>query len=218
MRGHIVGPLVIMLKHRIAIRAHPRHEPFQVTPHARIGILLDHQRGACVVQVHCRQSRADTSLVRYGSHLLGERALSSLIEILILDTDDTDADGLPDGWELLHFNSLPSTDGTGDADADFISDYDEFVADTDPNDFNHFFIATDTGVVGSPQTAQVTFVSNPTRNYEVEVNESPSLKPAAWLSKTAPFPGEPGQTTWTDTNAVPSSSTGVVYRVRAAVP
>lgn len=148
----------------------------------------------------------------------GERALSSLIEILILDTDDTDADGLPDGWELLHFNSLPSTDGTGDADADFISDYDEFVADTDPNDFNHFFIATDTGVVGSPQTAQVTFVSNPTRNYEVEVNESPSLKPAAWLSKTAPFPGEPGQTTWTDTNAVPSSSTGVVYRVRAAVP
>jgi len=148
----------------------------------------------------------------------GERTLSSLIEILILDSDDTDGDGLPDGWELLYFPSLPSTDGSGDADADLISDFDEFAADTNPKDVNHFFIAVDTGLVGTPRTARVTFVSSPTRTYEIEANESPSLPPGGWISKSAPFPGAPGQTTWTDSSPAPASDTGIVYRVRAAIP
>jgi len=47
-------------------------------------------------------------------------------------SSDTDGDGLDDGWEVLYFGDLTSTDGLGDADADGQIDGGEFYAGTDP--------------------------------------------------------------------------------------
>jgi hypothetical protein len=47
---------------------------------------------------------------------------------------DADADLLPDNWELDHFASIATADAAGDADFDGASNYDEYVAGTDPND------------------------------------------------------------------------------------
>ncbi len=44
---------------------------------------------------------------------------------------DTDADGIPDDWEMEHFGTL-DRDGTGDFDGDGISDLDEYLNGTDP--------------------------------------------------------------------------------------
>jgi hypothetical protein len=45
---------------------------------------------------------------------------------------DSDADGLPDAWELENFGNL-SRDGTGDADNDSLTDKQEYVLGSNPN-------------------------------------------------------------------------------------
>lgn len=48
------------------------------------------------------------------------------------DLDDTDADGLPDLWELHHFGDLTTSDGSQDTDGDGIADADEYQNGSDP--------------------------------------------------------------------------------------
>jgi len=45
---------------------------------------------------------------------------------------DSDHDGIPDAWELLHFANLATANGTTDFDHDGFSDLQEYFADTDP--------------------------------------------------------------------------------------
>jgi hypothetical protein len=49
--------------------------------------------------------------------------------------DDSDADGLPDTWELLSFGGLDYSDGTADSDLDGVPDLLEAEADTHPFEF-----------------------------------------------------------------------------------
>lgn len=55
--------------------------------------------------------------------------------LLDLSTGDADGDGLPDVWELRWLGDMDS-DGTGDRDGDGASDWEEFIAGTDPLDPN----------------------------------------------------------------------------------
>ena len=45
---------------------------------------------------------------------------------------DTDADGLPDSWEIKHFNSIAAHDGTSDSDGDGLSNIEEVLIGTSP--------------------------------------------------------------------------------------
>lgn len=49
-------------------------------------------------------------------------------------SEDTDADSLPDTWELWNFGTTIETYGTADSDLDGWVNADEYIADTDPND------------------------------------------------------------------------------------
>jgi Tol biopolymer transport system component len=53
--------------------------------------------------------------------------------VLRLGAPDGDGDGMDDDWEIAYFNTL-ARDGTGDYDGDGATDYQEFVAGTDPSD------------------------------------------------------------------------------------
>ncbi|MBI3879744.1 MAG: hypothetical protein HY301_06730 [Verrucomicrobia bacterium] len=47
-------------------------------------------------------------------------------------TDDEDADGLPDAWEILHFGNTTSQNGAGDPDGDGLTNLQEYLLGTDP--------------------------------------------------------------------------------------
>lgn len=51
-----------------------------------------------------------------------------------VSTPDTDGDGLPDGWELLHFGSIAAQNGGGDPDGDGANNALELLAKTLPMD------------------------------------------------------------------------------------
>ncbi|HUF60822.1 MAG TPA: LamG-like jellyroll fold domain-containing protein, partial [Verrucomicrobiales bacterium] len=53
----------------------------------------------------------------------------------VVPVGDTDEDGLPDLWELMHFGNLDQI-GTGDPDGDGLTNAAELAAGTNPNDFD----------------------------------------------------------------------------------
>lgn len=72
--------------------------------------------------------------VRIVGHGNSVNNVNSFTEVVIHSTTppDTDADGLPDVWELFYFTNLTQT-LAGDPDADMLSNADEFLRGTDPN-------------------------------------------------------------------------------------
>ena len=52
-----------------------------------------------------------------------------------------DADGLEDGWETMYFGGLTNS-WAADADADGVSNWNEFVAGSDPSDANSRLVLT----------------------------------------------------------------------------
>jgi uncharacterized repeat protein (TIGR02543 family) len=49
-------------------------------------------------------------------------------------TDDNDNDGLPDAWEILYFGNTGAQLASGDPDKDGVSNYDEYLENTNPTD------------------------------------------------------------------------------------
>ncbi len=64
------------------------------------------------------------------NHAIGFRSAMTLTASVL----DTDADGLPDAWEIEHFGNLTASDGTGDFDRDGRTDAQELADNTDPAD------------------------------------------------------------------------------------
>ena len=54
---------------------------------------------------------------------------------------DTDSDGLPDDWEVFYFGNL-SRNGSGNYDGDPMTDFEEYVADTDPTNKDSYLAFT----------------------------------------------------------------------------
>jgi hypothetical protein len=71
--------------------------------------------------------------VRFYNNALSQEEMTALAE----ESGDTDEDGLPDDWELFHFETL-AFDGDDDPDNDGFNNRIEFLAGTDPDDENDF--------------------------------------------------------------------------------
>lgn len=122
--------------------------------------------------------------------------------------DDTDADGLPDFWELACFGNL-NWSADDDPDHDGQNNWQEWQADTSPADRNDYLHITSFTRTGTYNT--LWWTSKPTRLYQVER--------CATLGASSPW-----ETVFTSTmpgwNNVGFDSTGpqYFYRVRAIQP
>jgi 1,4-alpha-glucan branching enzyme len=121
---------------------------------------------------------------------------------------DMDGDGLPNGWEALHFghptNALPEADD----DEDGADNLHEFLADTHPRDDGDFFRAAGGGPV--PGAFLVRFASSSNRVYDIYQSPWPA---APYEPLVLGLPGEPQFTVYT--NAVPNIATSRFFQIRA---
>jgi len=130
------------------------------------------------------------------------------IFLLRLSAGDSDGDGLPDDWELAHFNGL-GRDGLGDFDGDGHTDATEFRAGTNPTDGASILRVVSLTALDSGQTT-VFWSAVPGKTYRVEYKDQ--LDESPWSD----LPGDvvPGELTGMKVDNTFGSATHRFYRVR----
>jgi hypothetical protein len=116
---------------------------------------------------------------------------------------DSDADGIPDAWELQFAANLGILNGAGDNDGDGLSNAEEFLADTNPLDPNSRLRITSTAKPTAVSPTTLTWSSSPTRQYRIYGTAALTL-PVVWSEVgLGLLPPAPGSST---TRAVPASA------------
>ena len=137
--------------------------------------------------------------------------LSGIKTLSIDPGPDTDADGIPDAWELGRAGDLTSL-GPGDADADGIDDVGEYEADTDPQDAAEYLRIT--AFLADGATNRVTWPVKTTRFYALEY--APTLTNAnGWATAAGFVPSAEPEVTET---LVGITNATRFYRVKASPP
>lgn len=135
--------------------------------------------------------------------------------ILSAGIPDTDGDGLPDWWETLRgLNPAVSNGPTANADGDWMTDVQEYVADTQPTNGASFFpsITRSNAVAGT-----MTLVINPTstnRVYGVHWSTNLPSRPQTWTPLLPEVTGSGSAVSFTITNAVQPRA----YRTSVRLP
>lgn len=119
---------------------------------------------------------------------------------------DSDADGMPDAWEITYGLIVGSNDAISDADGDGLTNLNEYLLGTDPKAGNSFFQAVITPL--SETTDRVSWNSVTGKNYIVEW--SPDLATPFVTLQTVTAPGLSSHLD------VPRSGSVGFYRVRLA--
>ena len=88
---------------------------------------------------------------------------------LLEDSMDTDGDGMPDGWENLHGLNRSGHDANEDPDRDGLTDYQEFLAGTNPRDDEDNLRLQ--ASIADPFTVLLTFSARSNKTYSI-VNRS----------------------------------------------
>jgi hypothetical protein len=95
------------------------------------------------------------------------RVTDSLGTVIV--SGDTDADGIPDAWEKLHFGDLETATDSSDADLDGMSDRDEWRTGTDPkSDKSLLRAAVTSAAADDPNRVEILFETVPGLDYEVQ--------------------------------------------------
>jgi hypothetical protein len=110
---------------------------------------------------------------------------------------DSDNDGMADSWENEFFGNL-NRDGTGDADSDGLTDLQEFVLLSNPNDASSGRPAVGVGSIGGG--FRLSFTTALGRNYQVQVRNDVSS--GAWTNLGAVIAGNGDTKTYDDLTAL----------------
>jgi hypothetical protein len=128
---------------------------------------------------------------------------------------DSDADGLPDGWEWQNFGNL-NRDGSGDADGDGLTDREEYIVGSDPNNASSGYPRLHVQKDGTG--FRVAFPTVSGRRYTVSYRDN--LASGSWTPVELVGPGEQnpadgtgGTVTVTDTSAAQSAGGSRFYQV-----
>lgn len=123
-------------------------------------------------------------------------------------------DGIPNTWWDLY--NIPVIDrvAAADYDVDGYSNLDEYIADTNPDDVNSFFLNEITAASGSSVLSLQTGPTTNSRVYDVFWTTNLLSNPQQWNRLNAPVPGNGGTVTLSVTNDVPVR----FYRTGVALP
>jgi hypothetical protein len=126
---------------------------------------------------------------------------STLATITVLP--DSDGDGLPDNWEFANFGAAGAAPGD-DPDHDGMSNLQEYIAGTNPNDGTSYLKA----VMTKSGATSISFNAVSNRTYTVQYTDG--LGPASW-QKLGDIPGR--TTTRTEVLNDFNSTTNRFYRL-----
>lgn len=130
------------------------------------------------------------------------------IKSVVVDYD-TDMDGLPDWWETEHGGDATSMAASVDLDVDSFTNYEEWLADTNPTNGNSLL-----EIMGYSTVTNLVFSSSTNRKYQVEYRTDLTNTNETWLPEGGVddwFIGSLSQTV----HSVSDTSSNRFYRVRA---
>ena len=130
---------------------------------------------------------------------------------------DSDGDMIPDAWERTHAGDLSTMTLITDSDGDGFSDSEEYTADTNPRSSGEMlritnFIPPRQLAVAGPFMTDLTWTSNPTRFYSIEINTELH---SAWATSAT---GIPSAGTTTTKSFIDTPTAVRFYRIRAKLP
>ena len=123
-------------------------------------------------------------------------------------TNDFDADGMPDSWELAYLASTTNSDGSIDTDSDSFTDLNEYLAGTNPTNADSALVLSGVSV-GVAGDIAVAWQSAPDKSYSVL--SSTNLHTGFDRVVTSGLPADP-PTNWFTNRA--DSADAAFYRVR----
>jgi len=127
---------------------------------------------------------------------------------------DSDGDGIPDAWEILHAGHLTTLSASGDFDGDGQTDLEEYLADTDPLDPDDYLQLLGISLSPDKQHVTVSCNSKPTRGYEIQSRPQwDPYNPWQDVGLGVQLPDGP-----ISSRSVPASPGGEFFRIRAVRP
>ena len=167
----------------------------QLPPHADAGfvpqVLVDKVRYSALTPWPTAAASGSNSLQRIDPAAYGNDPanwIAALAHARVAPTSsrfvDTDGDGMDDNWEMIYFHTL-ARDGTGDFDGDGTTDFQEYLAGTDPT--NPADVLRLSITVASPATLK--FIAVAGKTYTIQYRDS--LGTGLW-QRLADVPAQPG--------------------------
>jgi hypothetical protein len=130
---------------------------------------------------------------------------------------DTDADGMADAFEFLYLGGLAALPNV-DTDGDGMTNRQEYLEGTDPSQPSDRLRITIYTTNPGGANSLITWSSNLSRLYQIEVNPNPLLDPLAWTNDLTFGVITPDVGATTSRNVTSSPSQKRFYRVRSIRP